>query len=224
MNIMDITGTIHDRFRPSAPPFPSYRRIPIEQPAWVEHPVYMDHFSGMHSQTGTYLETPAHWRTDSYPLIDVPVEKLTDIPCVLLWIGERTPCGSRQPVSLEQIDAAIEAAGEIKPGSAILVGCGWGKYWFESYYGVQAPYFSKQAMERIISLKPFLLGSDIPAWECRQDPQNFFEDFYAADILMLAPVVNLEKLVGKQSLHLTALPLKIENTCCTPCRAVVKYE
>lgn len=223
MPICDITGRIYEGRLTAKPPIPTYHLKPIAQPPWVEHPVFLDEFRGIYSQTGTYLETPAHWYADSYPLIDVPVEKLVDIPCTLLWIGERTPTGSREPVTLEQIDRAIAAAGPIAPGSALLIGCGWGRYWDESTY-FQGPYFTKEAMLRLIELHPFLLGSDIPAWENREQPQNFFEDFYAADILMLAPVVGLETLKTAKNLKLTALPLKIEKTCCTPCRAVVKYE
>ena len=127
-------------------------------------------------------------------------------------------------MTVEQIDAAIAEAGEIHPGMAILVGCGWGEHWDASHYVSQGAYFTKQAMERLISLRPFLLGTDFPAWECREDPQNLFDDFYAADILMLAPVINLEQLPEKKDLKLTVLPLKIDKTCCTPCRAVIKFQ
>ncbi|MBE6928969.1 MAG: cyclase family protein [Ruminococcaceae bacterium] len=225
MPVCDITGRVHDGMWGSPPPFPTYHLHHIPQPAWVEHPVFMESFEGLHSQTGTYLETPAHWYGNTYQLIDVPVEKLMDLPCVILRLPEPVPGDSRPPVTQTAIEQAIANAGEIPAGAAILVACGWGKHWDEPFYISAAPYFTREAMERIIALAPFLLGSDIPAWENRDDPQNFFESFYAADILMLAPVVRLEDVpADAENLRLTALAPAIEGTSCVPCRAVLRWD
>ena len=75
----------------------------------------------------------------------------------------------------------------------------------------------------IISKKPSILATDTPSWENLQDPQGFFPDFYAAGILMLAPLAGLGK-VEKPKVRLTALPLKVEGVAASPCRVIVKED
>jgi kynurenine formamidase len=108
----------------------------------------------------------------------------------------------------------------IAENCAILVGTGWGKHWSENFYLDKSPYFTYEAMKWLISKKPVLLGTDFPRWENLKKPEGFFNEFYSADILMLAPCVNLEK-ITKTKVKLTALPLRIPGTSSIPCRAVV---
>jgi kynurenine formamidase len=78
-------------------------------------------------------------------------------------------------------------------------------------------------MKWLIGKKPFLLGSDFPRWDHLTKSERFFPEFFAADILMLAPCVNLEA-VRKPDVRLTALPLHIPGTSAVPCRAIVMEE
>ena len=75
-------------------------------------------------------------------------------------------------------------------------------------------------MKYLVDKKPFLLGTDFPRWESFENPQNLFPLFYESDVLMLAPLVNLETIPANRA-KLTALPLNIPGTSCIPCRAVV---
>jgi hypothetical protein len=47
--------------------------------------------------------------------------------------------------------------------------------------------------------------------------------FFHSDILMLTPCVNLET-IDAEVVRLTALPMRIANTCCTPCHAFVTVQ
>ena len=75
MKVYDITGQIRDGMWNYEPPFPTFHLTPLPQPEWVNSRVYCEIFDGIHSQTGTYLETPAHfYGNDNYYLMsDVPV-------------------------------------------------------------------------------------------------------------------------------------------------------
>ncbi|MDO8685685.1 MAG: hypothetical protein Q7J78_03335, partial [Clostridiales bacterium] len=81
----------------------------------------------------------------------------------------------------------------------------------------------KFKMQWLILKKPFLLGTDFPRWENLVKPEGFFDAFYAAGILMLAPCINLENIM-KSKVKLTALPLNIPGTSCVPCRAIIVEE
>ncbi len=217
MSITDITGVLYNGMWNYEPPFPSLDMKPLPEVEWVQTKVYCDIFDGLHSQSGTYLETPAHLLGDkSYPLEAVPLEKLVDIEVQVIKLNGFEIDGDRRPITR----AMLEDAG-LCEGVSILISCDWGKYWRDERYLSASPYFEKSAMDYIISKKPFLLGTDFARWENLERPQGFFADFYAADILMLAPCVNLEKVQSKRA-KLTALPLNIEKTCCAPCRAFIK--
>lgn len=218
--MIDITGVIYDGMWDYEPPFPNIQIKPLPEVPWVETRVYCEIFDGLHSQTGTYLETPAHFLGEqSYPLVDVPIERIHNVDAVVLNLPGFAPGRGRQPVTAEMLAACPEAA-LIEPGDAVLVGCNWGQYWREPAYLYDAPYFTLEAMRWLIGKKPDILGSDSPRWEHLEIPQGFFPEFYAADILMLAPCINLEQAEPRR-MKLSALPLKAERTSCAPCRAVL---
>lgn len=224
--VIDITGIMQEGMWNYEPPFPEFKIKPLPKVPWVKGDVYCEIFEGIHSQTGTYLETPAHFfgNDKSYLLIDVPVEKLVNIDCVVLNVELKSQpnAAGRVPVTVEDLEACPNSS-YIKEGDALFVGCDWGRYWMDKRYLANSPYFTYDAMMWIIGKKPAIFGSDIPRWENLEKYEGFFPKFYEADILMLAPCVNLEK-VTKPRVKLTVLPLKIPRTSATPCRAIIIEE
>ncbi len=216
---MDLTGTLYTGMWNYEPPFPALTIRPLPPVPWVQGYVGCEIFDGIHSQTGTYLETPAHVLGDaSYPLIDVSLDRICDVPTRVLHLPF---LGANMAVTPELLEAC-PAFSAIAPGDAVLVSCDYGKKWFDGDYLSASPYFTRAAMLALIEKKPAILGSDFPRWDNLANPQNFFADFYAADILMLAPVINLEKCPATGG-RLTALPLKAEKTSCAPCRAILTF-
>jgi len=216
MRIIDITGEIYQGMWNYEPPFPKVKIKPLPEVPWVETKVYCEIFEGLHSQTGTYIETPAHFLGGkSYNLDEVNLEMLIDINCIIL-----KPKRGGRNITAESIINA-EGFSEICENDAVLVCCDWGSHWRDENYLKNSPYFTKEAMDLLISKKPFLLGSDFPRWENIENPEGFFPDFYDANILMLAPCVNLEKCEKTRNL-LTVAPLNISSTSCVPCRAFIK--
>ena len=223
MKIYDITGTIADGIWSYGAPFPDYRMRPLPQPEWVETRVWCDIFDGMNSQTGTYLETPAHLLGPeaSYNLDAVDVARLVDVPAVLLELDPSMHVpGRRAKVTPQMLEAALHGR-KVDRGTALILSCGWGSRWFEPDYLDGSPFISREAMEWIVEKRPFLLGADMPRWENLERPEGIFPIFYAADILMLAPLVIPEGL-GDGPLSLTVLPIRVAGTCCAPCRAILK--
>ncbi len=214
---IDLTGTLYSGMWNYEPPFPALGIRPLPPVPWVDGYVGCEIFDGLHSQTGTYLETPAHVLGDaSYPLIDVSLDRICDVPAVVLhlpFLGENMAV---TPALLKECDAFHR----IQPGDAVLVSCDYGRKWFDADYLSASPYFTRAAMLQLIAKRPSILSSDFPRWDNLANPQSFFGDFYAADILMLAPVINLESCPAMGG-RLTALPLKAEKTSCAPCRAIL---
>lgn len=216
---IDLTGTIYTGMWNYEAPFPSLTIRPLPPVEWVKGYVGCEIFDGLHSQTGTYLETPAHVLGDaSYPLLSVSLDRICDVPTRVLHLPFE---GENMAITPALLDAC-PAFDSICEGDAVLVSCDYGKKWFDNDYLSASPYFTKEAMRKLIEKKPSILGSDFPRWDNLANPQDFFADFYAADILMLAPVIHLEKCPPSGG-RLTALPLKAEKTSCAPCRAILSF-
>lgn len=222
--IIDITGPIHDGMWNYEPPFPEFRLKPLPLVPWVKGRVYCEIFEGLHSQTGTYLETPAHFfgNDQTYLIADLKPEDLYEIDCYIVHLEEYFKDSSQKCITYEMLRDVFEK-NPVSEGSAILLSTGWGDHWRDKSFLKDSPYIKKEAMELIISQKPYLLGSDFPRWDNIVHSEGFFRMFYEADILMLAPCVNLNKIDGYFG-KLTVLPLNIPGTSCTPCRAVVVVE
>lgn len=223
--VTDITGKIYEGMWNLEPPFPDYKMRHFPKVPWVKGEVYLEMFD-MHSQTGTYLETPGHFYgyEKSYVINDVDVADLTNRDCVVLDVGDLNPNNEneRKPITIEQIEKCPNKD-LINPGDAILICTHWGRMWESKDYLKNSPYLSMEVMEWVVSKKPFIFGSDIPRFEIVEKPQGLFDIFAPANILLFGPAVNLDK-IKTPKVKLTALPLKIEGTCCTPCRAVITEE
>jgi kynurenine formamidase len=224
--IIDITGIIEEGMWNYPDPFPNVKISPLPPVPWVKGPVYCEVFEGIHSQTGTYLETPAHFygNDKSYLLIDVPVEKLVDIPCVVLDLGmwEMDSKAGRRGITVADLESCSNVA-EIAEGDTILLSTGWGRYWKHPAYLELGPFITKPAMDWLIAKKPYILGGDTARWENLEKLEGIFPDFYGADILMLGPLVELEKVKASRC-RLTVLPLKVPRTSCAPCRAIISED
>lgn len=220
--IIDITGQIHTGMWSYGFPYPEITVRPMTKVDWVEYNTHAEVIDGFNSQCGTYLETPAHYLGDkSYPLIDVPVDKLLDIPTVIIDLGDLR--NAQRTAITRQMLEENPAAQYITEGCCILLCAHWGSKWDDKDYLSMSPYITLEAMQWLVEKKPFLMGSDFPTWDNVQNTQGFWDLFYNSDILMVAPCVNLEQ-VQKPTALLTVLPIKVEKTCCIPCRAVLKVD
>ncbi|MEH2958927.1 cyclase family protein [Candidatus Merdisoma sp. JLR.KK006] len=222
--IIDITGKIDHGMWNYDPPFTSINIKPLPPIGWLGgQTVGAELFEGVHSQTGTYLETPAHYfgNDNSYLLSDVPAERTYEVPCVVLNIGmfNMDLEKGRHGITVEELEACKNVSC-IKEGDAILVGTGWGRYWFDPHNLDGAPYFTRDAMMWLIDKKPFILGADSARWDNLEEPQGFFQTFYEANILMAGPFVNLEQCTAERC-KLTILAANFMHTSCAPARALI---
>ena len=222
--VIDITGTIYEGMwdLEDAPP---YKMRPFPKLPWLDYDVNMETFE-MHSQTGTYLETPGHFFAyeNTYLIHEVDAAELTNRPCVVLNVGDVNPDNKQErlPVSLERL-LACPNIGEIQEGDAVLICTHWGRMLEHEDYLKNSPYLSLETMKWLAAKKPFLLGGDIPRWERIDKPVGIFPVFMKTGSLLMGPSVNLDQVTGAR-VKLTVLPLKIKGTCCAPCRAVIVDE
>ena len=75
-------------------------------------------------------------------------------------------------------------------------------------------------MQYLISLKPFLLGTDSGEWENPKNPEGIFKMFFPANILILASCINIEK-ATRFKVKITVFPFNVEGSYISPVRAVI---
>lgn len=223
MKYIDITGPLSNRMWEFGAPFP---KLHIE-----ERRDYKEGFGdfsytavdGLHALTGTYIETPAHFLgyENSYLIDSVPLEKLMNVPCVVLNIREpKKDARGRIRVDVEDLEACKNSVA-IQEGDAIIVNVGWGdEKWFSEDHFPMSPFFSYDAFMWLLDKKPSIIGTDTSCWEDLSNPTGFFPKFYEQDVLMLACLQNLYE-VTQDRVKLTVLPIKLEDSCAAPCRAVI---
>ena len=215
MKVVDVTGATYQGMWTYGPPYPDVVVEEIPEPEFIEYPTYSWRFE-LGAQTGTYLETSLHMFREGPPLIEVPLDTLFMRDAVILRLpGE--PNRRLEPEDLEACGV------QVRPGDAVIVATGWDSHWDKPDFVSDCPYFSYGAMRWILDREPFLMAGDMPRFDSWQEPQGFFREFFEQGLLLLAPLVNLGAVTADR-VKLTALPLRIEETCAAPCRAVIVEE
>jgi kynurenine formamidase len=223
MKVIDITGHIYNGMWYFGDPWPRFKfKTRYHRIEAIGLTAMIEDFEGMGGHTGLHIETPATGigYDKSYPLIDVPIEKLVNADAYVYQLDhDSLPVKDGKPyITLEALKAAEK--GDVPDGSIILIGTGYGKNWVKDDYLAKSWFIKRDAMYYIIDKKPLLLGVDATDFENWTNPERFFERFFNSDILLMAPCVNLEK-ISKFKVKITALPIKIKGAAICPTRAVV---
>ncbi|MEV4516506.1 cyclase family protein [Dactylosporangium sp. NPDC049525] len=106
------------------------------------------------ANTGTYLDTPAHRFEGRGDLTDVPLDRVADLPGLLVdATGER---GVGAALLAKALGEGTELA-----DAAVLVCTGWSRHFgTPAYGGADAPFLTRDAVEWLVQRRPALVGID----------------------------------------------------------------
>lgn len=98
--------------------------------------------------TGTYLDTPFHRYAEGEDLADVGLERLVDLPGIVV----RAPTdGAIDADAFEGLEVA---------GKAVLVHTGWSRHWRTPAYYEDHPFLTEAAADRLVEGGARLVGID----------------------------------------------------------------
>lgn len=222
MKIIDASGPIYEGMWSYGFPFPKFKLVELINPDWVDFKAYSQEFEGFCMTTGTYINGPAHaiGLEKSYPMNKIPIEKLFNIDAYVLKfnLDELEKEGNRNYITLKDIKKAEK---EILPnGSSIIIATGWGQHWEKSDFLTHSWFLKKDAVEYLLNKKPFILAVDTPYVDNIDNLQDIWDILYKNDILIIAPLVNLEKITGYK-VKMFVCPLNIMDTTGLPCRVII---
>ena len=106
------------------------------------------------TNTGTYLDTPAHRYADGWDLTGLPLERCADLPAVVV----DPPLGTRErPFGFEPAAFAGLALG----GAAVLLRTGWSDHWgSDAYFADDHPFLSAAGAQALVAAGVALVGID----------------------------------------------------------------
>jgi arylformamidase len=193
-------------------------RFSIEAAATIEKNAFFSSRIEMSTITGLYLESQAHIIEGGKTLDCYGPERFLT-PAKLVKLPPQLP---RAQIDGDMLQAY---APQVSRGDALLICTGWGARWNTPGYVLECPNLKRSALEWVISRAPGLLGVDIPCIESSWSEDDsaskgsLLREMFARDMLLLAPLVNLENVEGNHG-TLVCLPLKLKQASGAPCRAV----
>lgn len=219
--IVDLSGTLQNELW-------GYHELPgmervippfrVETVATLKNNGFFSSRIEMSTVTGLYLESQAHVMEGGKTLDQYGPERFL-VPAVVVNLPT-------QP-QRAQVDGDMLAARapKINAGDALLLGTGWGSMWDAQGYVLRCPNLKRSAMEWVLEQGVSLFGVDTPCIESSSPDSDdsprgsLLRELFERDILLLAPLVNLEKVrTGRGTL--VCLPLKLQGTSGAPCRAI----
>ena len=102
----------------------------------------------MVANTGTYIDTPFHRYADGEDLADVGLERVVDLPGMLVRSGDRQAIDAD---AFEGLDVA---------GKAVLVHTGWSRHWRTETYYEDHPFLTEAAADLLADRGARLVGID----------------------------------------------------------------
>ncbi|MFG3703835.1 cyclase family protein [Micromonospora sp. NPDC047670] len=104
----------------------------------------------MIANTGTYLDTPAHRYAEGADLAGTPLDRLADLPAIVV----RVPAGTRA------VDRLLLAPYDVA-GRAVLLHTGWSAHFGTDRYGApEAPHLTEDGARALVESGAALVGID----------------------------------------------------------------
>jgi kynurenine formamidase len=108
----------------------------------------------MATNTGTYLDTPAHRYRDGADLASVPLERMVDLEGLVIRVADTL--GAGQPPEVDQV--ALQA--HDVAGKAVLVETRHARHWGTDAYFRDHPYLTAAAADWLVEQGAALVGID----------------------------------------------------------------
>lgn len=166
----------------------------------------------MIGNTGTYLDAPYHRYADGADLAQLSLDTLVGLPAIVVHVPER----QRRAVDVADLPDVIAR------GSAVLIHTGWDRYFGRDVYGVDAPFLSLAAAQRLVDAGVALVGidsvniDDVSAGARGERPAHSV--FLAHGVHVVEHLTALER-VPPTGATFTAVPPKVEGFGTFPVRA-----
>lgn len=168
----------------------------------------------MVANTGTYLDVPCHRYVDGYGLVDLPLDRVFDVPATV--IDAAGPAIG--PDSLGNLELA---------GRAVLFRTGWSSHWGTPRYGAGGhPHLTAESVERLVAEDVAVVGIDsLNIDDTSVGGRPAHSGLLAAGIPIVEHLADLDRLpTAGAEVRFTALPVAVAGLGSFPVRAVASWQ
>jgi kynurenine formamidase len=196
--------------------------VRIEEAANVREHGFFSSKISLSTVSACYVEAGSHILEGGRLLEEYPVERFIR-PAKIVRLPEQKPRALIGGESLERAAPAIEK------GDALIVDTGWGRMWNRPGYVLTCPNFRKSALRWVLDRNISILAVDVPcietSWseDAEEEKGNLLAELFRQDVLLVAPLVNLEKVRGDGG-TLVCLPLSVKSVSGAPARVVLMQD
>jgi arylformamidase len=167
----------------------------------------------MVTNTGTYVDVPFHFYEDGEHLGEVGLDRLADLPAVLVNATTR----SSRAVTPEYFDGVDVA------GKAVLIHTGWDAHFGTEAYGFDAPFLPKSSVDLLLERGAAMVGIDSVNIDDMGDlTRPAHCGLLGSGIPIVEHLVGLAQLVGLTDFTFTAAPPKFTSLGTFPVRAFAR--
>jgi arylformamidase len=163
----------------------------------------------MVSNTGTYLDTPFHRFADGHDLAGLDLERVVDVPGVLVdaTVGQAATLP-------DDVDVA---------GRAVLFHTAWDRHWDTDAYGDPShPFVGMAAVERLVAAGAAVVGIDsVNIDDTRTGERPVHTTLLGAGIPIVEHLCGLDALIGA-TFTFTAAPPAVVGMGTFPVRALAR--
>lgn len=144
--------------------------------------------------TGTYVDAPFHRHKAGVDLMHLPLEKLANVPGILVRVNNDGPIGPDHFRTLD-VDA-----------KAVIVRTDWSKRWQKDYFQ-SGPYLTADSCEVLVQGGATLVGIDCANIDNMKDPERPAHSILlGAGIPIVEHLKSLDRLTGKRFRFFAAPP------------------
>jgi kynurenine formamidase len=144
--------------------------------------------------TGTYVDAPFHRHPGGVDLMRLPLEKLVNVPGILVRVNNEGPIGPDHFRTLD-VDA-----------KAVIIRTDWSKRWQKDYF-LSGPYLTADACDTLVQAGATLVGIDCANIDNMKDPERPAHTILlGAGIPIVEHLKSLDKLTGKRFRFFAAPP------------------
>ncbi len=198
--------------------------VSIKTIATIKNDGFFASMISIPSVSGTYVEASSHIIDNGKLIENYSIEDFIK-PAIVIKLPEQKP---KAIINLELILEHLNKDLTFE-NIALIIDTGWWKNWNKRGYVLDCPNYSRDTIEWIVSKRIKMLCVDVPCIESSWSENNknekgsLLELLFRNNILLVAPVVNLDKISQNQG-TIFAIPLPVANSSGSPARVFFKEE
>lgn len=194
--ILDLTLPINEKM----PVFPGDTPPTFEITASSDVQGWNTNRFTLNSHSGTHIDAPYHFLKEGKRLTDFPPEKFVGEAVVIDYYS----------LDMDNPDLSV-----VKEDDIVLFYTGHARKIYDSDYYSNNPVLNEKIANILIEKKIKIVGLD--SFTPDNPPYTLHVMFFNNDIMILENLINLNHLVGKRFMCVTA-PLKLDKSDGAPCR------